>query len=63
MKLDLRVQSDGQRFVVDPGWLPNLHLGLDVRVGGTLAKPAVLWDAEGKGAYSRFALFLFKLFS
>jgi hypothetical protein len=63
MKLDVRVKTDGQRFVIDPGWLPNLHLGLDVRVGGTLAKPAVLWDAEGKGPYSRFALFLFRLFS
>jgi hypothetical protein len=63
VKLDLRVRTDGKRFVIDPGWLPDLHLGLDVRVGGTLARPAVVWDAEGKGAYSKFALFLFRLFS
>ncbi len=63
MKLDLRITSDGERFVVDPGWLPDLHLGLDVRVGGTMGRPSVAWDAEGKGAWSAFALFLFRLFS
>jgi hypothetical protein len=63
IKLDVRVKSSGERFVVDPGWLPDLHLGFDVKVGGTLGKPAVDWDAKGRGIYSAIALFLFRLFS
>jgi hypothetical protein len=63
IKLDVRVRSSGERFVVDPGWLPDLHLGFDVKVGGTLNQPAVAWDARGRGIYSAIALFLFRLFS
>jgi hypothetical protein len=61
--LDVRVKSDGERFVVDPGWLPDVHLGLNVKVGGTLARPAIAWDAEGRGIYSTIALWLFRMFS
>lgn len=61
--LDLRLISDGERFVIDPGWLPDLHLGLDFRVGGTLARPTLSGDAKARSLYGRVALWLFKLFS
>jgi hypothetical protein len=63
MPLDLDLQLRGQRLTVDPGWLPDVHLGVDVRVGGTTAKPAVNWRASGKGLYSVIALFIYRLFS
>ena len=63
LPLDLDVALRGQRLTVDPGWLPDVHLGVDVRVRGTSAKPHVDWQASGKGLYSVIALFLYRLFS
>ena len=61
--LDLNLKSDGRHFVVDPGWLPDLHLGLDVDIRGSARRPRVDWNAYATGIYSAIALFLFRLFS
>ncbi|HEY0708267.1 MAG TPA: hypothetical protein VGG33_15790, partial [Polyangia bacterium] len=45
LALDLRVRSNGERFIVDPGWLPDLNLDFDVKVGGTVAQPKIAWQA------------------
>jgi hypothetical protein len=63
VQLDLQVVSSGERFTIDPGWLPDLHLGLDVNVGGTAIRPQVKWEAEPRGLYSRLMFFLYRLFS
>jgi hypothetical protein len=63
VRLDLRITSDGKRFVIDPGWLPDMHMGLDIHVGGTAEKPAVTWAAKPNGLLEAIALFFFKLFS
>ena len=61
--LDVHLVTNPARFVIDPGWLPDLHLGLDVRIGGTAARPRVAWDAAPRGLYSRLALLIYRLFS
>jgi hypothetical protein len=61
LQLDLRIRSDGRAFVVDPGWLPDLHLGLDVHVGGTSDRPRVAWQADPHGVYSNLAMFIYRL--
>ena len=63
LTLDLRVKGDGNRFVIDPGWLPDLHMDLDLQVTGTSARPKVSWQADAKGVYSTIALFLYRLLS
>jgi hypothetical protein len=61
--LDLQVVSNGERFTIDPGWLPDLHMGFDVKVGGTAIRPQVRWEAAPRGLYSRLMFFLYRLFS
>jgi hypothetical protein len=61
--LDVQVVSNGERFVIDPGWLPDLHFGLDVQVRGTAVRPQVKWEAAPRGLYSRLVLLLYRLFS
>ncbi len=61
-RLDLRLRSDGHRFVVDPGWLPDLHIAADLRVAGTVTSPRVSGSTDGKGLYSWLAVSLYKLF-
>jgi hypothetical protein len=61
--LDVHVKSNGERFIVDPGWLPDLKLDVDVKVGGTLAQPKIVWEADGRGVYSSIVLFLIRLFT
>jgi hypothetical protein len=61
--LDVQVISNGERFVIDPGWLPDLHFGLDVHVQGTAVRPQVKWEAAPRGLYSRLMLLLYRLFS
>ena len=61
--LDLRVKSNGHGFAIDPGWLPDLHLDLDLQVTGTSDRPKVSWQADAKGIYSTIALFLYRLLS
>jgi hypothetical protein len=63
VQLDVQVVSNGKHFTIDPGWLPDLHLGLDVKVGGTATRPQVKWEAEPRGLYSRLMFFLYRLFS
>ena len=63
VQLDLQIVSSGERFVIDPGWLPDLHLGLDVRVGGTATRPKVVWEAAPRGLYSRLVFLIYRLFS
>ncbi len=60
IQLDLQVVGDGQRFVIDPGWLPDLHLDLDVRIGGTAARPRVVWDADPRGLWTRFVMMIYR---
>jgi hypothetical protein len=61
--LDLQLVGNADRFVIDPGWLPDLHFGLDVRIGGTLTRPRVIWEAAPRGLYSRFVFLLYRLFT
>ena len=61
--LDVRVKSNGNRFVIDPGWLPDLHMDLDLQLTGSSDRPKLSWQADAKGIYSTIALFLYRLLS
>ena len=61
--LDVRVKSNGDRFVIDPGWLPDLHMDLDLQLTGSSDRPKLSWQADAKGIYSTIALFLYRLLS
>jgi hypothetical protein len=61
MRLDLRVHSRPGGIEVNVRHAPDLHVGVDYRVGGTLKNPDVSGQVRGAGAYSVFMLWLARL--
>ena len=61
MRLDLHVHSGPRGIEVDVPRVPDVHVGVDYHVGGTLASPEVAGRIRGAGTYSRAMLWLGKL--
>jgi hypothetical protein len=60
--LDVRLRSDGQRFVIKHRFLPDLRVRLDLHAGGTVAAPKVSGNAGATDVYSWLALLLVRPF-
>jgi hypothetical protein len=60
--LDVRLRSDGQRFVIKHRFLPDLRLRLDLHAGGTVAAPKISGHAGATDVYSWLALLLVRPF-
>ena len=62
VELALHARSQGGALTVEVPHLPDVHVDIDYRVGGTIAKPQVSGAAQGADLYSSFLLFLRGLF-
>jgi hypothetical protein len=63
MRLDVRVRSRGGAITVDVPHAPDLHIDVDYRVRGTVGHPEASGQISGSGVYSRFLLWLARLFT
>jgi hypothetical protein len=61
VRLDVHVHSGPRGIEVDVPHVPDVHVGVDYHVGGTLASPEALGGFRGAGTYSRAMLWLGKL--
>ncbi len=61
MRLDLHVHSKPGGVEVNVRHAPDLHVGVDYHVGGTLKNPDASGQIRGAGAYSVFVLWLGRL--
>ena len=61
VRLDLHVHSGPRGIEVDVPHVPDVHVGVDYHVGGTLASPEASGGIRGAGTYSRAMLWLGKL--
>lgn len=61
MRLDLHVHAKPGAIEVDVRHIPDIHVGVDYHVGGTLKNPDASGQVRGAGAYSVFMLWLGRL--
>ena len=61
MRLDLHVHSRPGGVEVNVRHAPDLHVGVDYHIGGTLKHPDASGQIRGAGAYSVFVLWLGRL--
>ncbi|MEA2700317.1 MAG: hypothetical protein QOI66_4588, partial [Myxococcales bacterium] len=60
--LDVHLRCDGQRFVIQHRFVPDLRLRLDLHAGGTAAAPKISGGAGATDIYSLIALLLVRPF-
>ncbi|HVR60681.1 MAG TPA: hypothetical protein VMU50_02220 [Polyangia bacterium] len=60
--LDVRLRSDGERFLIAHRFVPALRLRLDLHAGGTLASPKISGQAGATDVLSWLALLLVRPF-
>ncbi|HXI59388.1 MAG TPA: hypothetical protein VNO55_25150, partial [Polyangia bacterium] len=60
--LDVHLRSDGQRFVIQHRFVPDLRLRLDLHAGGTAAAPKISGGVGATDIYSWIALLLVRPF-
>ncbi len=61
-RLDLRLHSRRGAVTVEIDHVPDVHLDVDLHVGGTLARPALSGQAQPVGIYSTIVLALKRIF-
>lgn len=62
IQLDVKVHAPRGAVTIDVPHIPDLRVGIDGRVGGTAAKPAVSVEPSGANIYSKMILGLRRLF-